>query len=81
MTRVLTEEEIAARDALRQRMMKEQETRDKVTAQQVGSKMPISEVELERCPHGIPLRKSCPKCDVLRPDEIHDSMPLGSLGG
>ena len=73
MTRVLSEEELAARDALRQRMAREQELRD-AAAPKVGNRQ-VNELDLERCPHGIPLRKSCPKCDVVTPDQIQDSVP------
>jgi len=73
MTRVLTEDEIAARNKLIERMQREQEIREKTTPPVQGQK--VSELDLERCPHGIPLRKSCPKCDVVRPEDIQESVP------
>ncbi len=77
MGRVLTEEEIAARNALLERMRREREIRDKAAPTVQGQQ--VSELDLERCPHGIPLRKSCPKCDVVTPDQIQDSTPLGRV--
>ena len=75
MGRVLTEDEIAARNALMARMQKEQEKRDSAGPTIQGQQ--VSELDLERCQHGIPLRKSCPKCDVVTPDQIQESIPLG----
>lgn len=67
---VLTEEELAARNALIARMQQEQEIRDKVAPQ--GQKFDDT---IERCPHGIPLRKSCKICDVVTEDQIQDRVP------
>lgn len=73
MVRVLTEEELAARDALRRRMESEQQLLQQAAQQNIVN------VNVERCPHGVPLRKSCPKCDVATPDQIQDSVPLGTV--
>jgi len=73
MARVLTESELAARNALIVRMQAEQELREKIAPTVQGKK--VSELDLERCPHGIPLRKSCPKCDVVTEDQIQDRIP------
>ncbi len=75
MVRVLTEDEIAARNTLLARMQREQELREQIAPKVQGA--PVSELDLERCPHGIPLRKSCPKCDVITEDQIQDRIPLG----
>jgi len=72
---VLSEEELAARNALMERMRAEQEKREKVAPKVNGQS--VSELDLERCPHGIPLRKSCPRCDVVTPDQIQESVPMG----
>jgi hypothetical protein len=77
MSPVLTEEELAARNALIERMRKEQEMRDQIAKQQPQK---VNEMDEERCPHGVPLRKSCPKCDVVTEDQIQDRHPLGRLG-
>lgn len=77
MPRILTEEELAARNAMMSRM-------DKVQQEQAARGPRVAEnvdPNIERCPHGIPLRKSCPKCDVVTPDQIKDSVPLGSVNG
>ncbi len=71
MPRVLTEDEIAARNALIERMRIEQEMREKVAPQ--GQR---ADADVERCPHGVPLRKSCPKCDVVTEDQIQDRIPV-----
>lgn len=70
MGRVLTEEEIAARNALIERMRREQEIRERTAP----ATNPANDVE--RCPHGVPLRKSCPKCDVVTEDQIQDRIPV-----
>ena len=71
MGRVLTEEEIAARNALIERMQREQEMRDRVAP--TGQR---TDDNIERCPHGVPLRKSCPKCDVVTEADIQDRIPV-----
>lgn len=76
MTRVLTEEELAARNSLQERMKKEQELRSQ-HAPKVSEKS-IDELDVERCDHGVPLRKSCPKCDVVSDDQIKRT-PLGRV--
>lgn len=75
MTRVLTEEELAARDAIARRMQAEQSQRDDLV------KQGRVQEDVERCAHGIPLRKSCPKCDVVTDDQIQDRVHLGTVGG
>ena len=77
MASILTEDELAARNALIERMQREQDIRSKAAPKIQGQQ--VSEMDLERCPHGIPLRKSCPKCDVVTTDQIQESIPLGRV--
>jgi len=60
--RQMTEEEKQARLALLRRMEIEQSLKDQHIKDDV-----------ERCPHGRPLSRSCPKCDCVTPDQIQSS--------
>lgn len=63
--RPMTEEEKQVRLALLRRMEQEQALKGQMVKD-----------EVERCPHGVPLSRSCKKCDVVTPDQIQDSVSI-----
>ena len=62
---VMSEEEKKMREQFLMRMRLEQEMKE----QRIKD-------DVERCPHGVPLSRSCRKCDVVTPDQIQDSVPI-----
>jgi hypothetical protein len=66
-------QEQAIQQYLRKKMMGEMQIHDSMVQQ---GKI---QDDIERCPHGIPLERSCRKCDVVTEDQIQERKPLGRI--
>lgn len=70
----IAELEQKRRQAFLERMKQEQAIREEVAKKNPTPGAPPDNID--RCPHGIPLGRSCRICDVVTDDQIKDRIPL-----
>jgi hypothetical protein len=75
-------QEDAIRELFEKRMKQEQDLFEKYNKPGVTTQpRPIDPTGVlqsvpDMCPHGVPLARSCPKCDVITENDIQSSIPL-----